>query len=107
MLPPEFSVTVGRCRDTMTLAVTGDLDLATAPRLAEHLDAIDAADGVRAVVIDLRALTFLDSSGIALLLSAARRAEREGWQLTIAGTPPQARYVIELCGLLDVLPLAA
>jgi|SRR5690348_14000614 anti-sigma B factor antagonist len=106
MLPPEFSVTVGRCRDTMTLAVTGDLDLATAPRLAEHL-AMAGGDDVRAVVLDLRGLTFLDSSGIALLLSATRRAEAEGWSLTIAGTPPQARYVIELCGLLDVLPLAA
>jgi len=107
MLPPEFSVTVGRCRDTMTLAVAGELDVASAPMLADRLAAVDAAGGVRHVVLDLRALTFLDSCGVALLLGAARRAERDGRRLTIVGTQPHPRRVLELCGLLDVLPLAA
>jgi anti-anti-sigma factor len=104
MSSPEFSVTVGRCRDTVTLAVAGDLDLATAPGLAGHLDVAGEGEA-RRVVLDLREMTFMDSSGVALLLRATRRAQAEGWELTIAGTPDQARYVIELCGLQDLLPL--
>ena len=105
MLPPDFSVTVGRHRDTIRVAAEGELDLASAPLLADHLGAVGAADA-GSVVLDLSRLTFLDSSGVALLLGLTRRAEREGWALTIADPSPQALSVLELCGLLDVLPLA-
>ena len=101
----EFSVTVGRHRDTVTLAPAGDLDLSTAPVVADHLAALAAGGEVAHVVLDLDALTFFDSTGVALLLGSWRRAEREGWALTIVNTPPEARGVLGLCGLLDVLPL--
>ena len=103
MLPTDFTVTVGRHDDTVTVMVAGELDLATAPLLADHLDAV--ADGT-AVVLDLGALTLLDSTGVALLLGATRRAAHEGRPLRITGTPPNARRVLDLCGLLDVLPLS-
>jgi anti-anti-sigma factor len=101
----EFSVTVGHHRDTVTLAPAGDLDLATAPLIADHLEALAAGGGVARVILDLDALTFFDSTGVALLLGSCRRAEREGWTLTIVNTPSPARGVLGLCGLLDVLPL--
>ena len=101
MLPTDFSVTVGRHRDVVRVAVEGELDLATVPVLAEHLEDPSA----REVVLDLRALTFLDSSGIALLLGVARRATREAWALRIVGTPDHALATLALCGLVDVLPL--
>ncbi|HEY6760082.1 MAG TPA: STAS domain-containing protein [Baekduia sp.] len=100
MLPPDFSVTVGRDGDAVRLAVAGELDLATAPLVAEHLDGVG-----RALVLDLAGVTFMDSSGVALLIEATRRAAGEGWSLSIARTPPDALAVLELCGLLDVLPL--
>jgi len=106
MLPPEFSVTVGRSGDTVTLAVAGELDLASAPLLAAHLDALGTGDCRGAVTLDIGGVAFLDSSGVALLVRVSRRAEDEGWPLRIVGTRPQARRVLEICGLLDVLPLA-
>jgi anti-anti-sigma factor len=104
--PSDFSVTVGRHRDTVTLAPAGDIDLATAPLVADHLEALAAGDDVAHVVIDLEDVTFFDSTGVALLLGGWRRAEREGWELTIVNTPPGARNVLDLCGLLEVLPLS-
>jgi anti-anti-sigma factor len=101
MLPSDFSVTVGRHRDVVRLAVEGELDLATVPVLAEHLEVAGAGE----VVLDLAALTFLDSSGIALLIGLSRRADREAWALRIVGTPDHARATLALCGLVDVLPL--
>jgi anti-anti-sigma factor len=106
MLPTDFSVSVGRHRDVVRLAVEGELDLATAPTLSAHLEAASGTPG-RAVVVDLERLTFLDSSGVALLLRAARRATAEGWTLSIVRTPAQALSVLKLCGLLDALPLDA
>src|SRR4051812_18659975 len=103
MQEPDFSVTVGRSRDAVRITVEGELDLATSPTLEAHLDA--AADWGRAIVLDLSALSFLDSSGVALLLTVSRRAATDGWMLRIVGTPRRARDVLELCGLLDVLPL--
>jgi anti-anti-sigma factor len=102
----EFSVTVGHHRDTVTVAPAGDLDLATAPLVADHLEALVAAGGeVVHVVLDLGAVTFFESTGVALLLGSWRRAVREGWALTIVNTPPGALAVLDLCDLLDVLPL--
>jgi anti-sigma B factor antagonist len=58
------------------------------------------------VVIDLRQLTFLDSTGIAALVEADSYARRDGWNLAIVKGPPQVQRVLELCGLTEVLPLA-
>ena len=104
--PSDFSVTVGRHRDTVTFAPAGDLDLATAPLVADHMEALAASGDVAHVVVDLEDVTFFDSTGVALLLGSWRRAQREGWELTIINTPPGARSVLELCGLLRLLPLS-
>jgi anti-sigma B factor antagonist len=103
--PSDFSIAVGRHRDTVTLAPAGDLDLATAPMVVDHLEALAAGGEVAHLVLDLGDVTFFDSTGVTLLLGCWRRAGREGWELTIVNTPPSARGVLDLCGLLEVLPL--
>ena len=104
--PPDFSVAVGHSRQTVTIAPAGEVDLVTAPLIADHLEAIAAGD-VRHLVLDLEGITFIDSNGVALLLGTWRRAAREGWTLTIANTPPRVAEVLDTCGLLDVLPLGS
>jgi len=101
----DFSVTVGHHRDTVTVAPAGDLDLATAPLVADHLEALATGGGVAHLVLDLGDVTFFDSTGVALLLGCWRRAEREGWELRIVDTPPYVLRVLDLCDLLDVLRL--
>jgi len=63
--------------------VSGELDLATVPRLEEALSA--APNGTR-VVIDLSTCTFLDSSGVRVLASAARAAEAVGGRTELVVT---------------------
>lgn len=60
--------------------VTGDLDLATAPRVEE---ALSSATTGRRVVVDLETCTFLDSSGLRVLSSAARALEEAGGRLDL------------------------
>jgi anti-anti-sigma factor len=68
--------------NVMRVVLRGELDLSRTLLLDSELKAVEALKP-RALVIDLRGLDFVDSSGIARLLGAKRRAMRGGWQLLI------------------------
>jgi anti-anti-sigma factor len=65
-----------------------------------------SCSGQEIVVIDLRRLTFVDSTGVAALVAADRHARRAGRSLAIVKGPAQVQRVLELCGLTEVLALA-
>ncbi|HEX6347453.1 STAS domain-containing protein, partial [Umezawaea sp.] len=85
------------------LRITGDLDLTTVDDLrAAVLHRIDGADQPRTDV-DLTGLSYLSSSGIALLLEAATAASRNGRSLTVlAGEGSTPARILELSGLSGV-----
>jgi anti-anti-sigma factor len=94
---PEFEVTVSTEDGVRVVAVSGELDVDTMPELN---DALAADDGPRATtVIDLRGLTFIDSSGVSGVLAAARRARDAGGRLVCVPGPPSVRRVFELTGV--------
>jgi anti-anti-sigma factor len=74
--------------DSAWVTVDGELDAFTAQTLRTEMSAVEAADPER-VVLDLRKVRFLDSSGLAVILGARERAMSEtGWELelVIAGS---------------------
>jgi anti-anti-sigma factor len=89
---------------TLWLCLAGELDLATPPQLEERLEL--AAVSGRRVVLDVRSLEFMDSSGLRLLVEAHDRAVRDGWSFVIRD---RLRGVVlrllEITRMLDVLPL--
>jgi anti-anti-sigma factor len=78
--------------------VLGDLDAATAGTLDAAFDDV-VGGGARRVVVDLAAVTFLDSTGLRSLLRAAANLEGAGGTLRCAPLSPQVRRVLELSGL--------
>lgn len=80
------------------LAVGGDLDLASAPRLLDDADAA-MADPTESIALDLGAVTFVDSSGLTALLRVQRNATERGIAFTLGPVPPQVRRVIDIAGL--------
>jgi anti-sigma B factor antagonist len=82
------------------VAVQGELDLATAPTLHKHLLPLEP-DGVSAVILDLRDLTFIDSTGLRALLSAFSRAD--GQRLAIVGATDAARRLFRITGTERIL----
>jgi anti-sigma B factor antagonist len=74
------------------LYVSGELDLASAPRLAEALAEL-AADPV---VVDLSGCTFLDSAGLGVLLASARALSDSGRSLRVAAVDPRILRVLEI-----------
>ena len=77
------------------VALRGELDMVTVPALEHHLEPF-ANDGVSAVLLDLRGLTFIDSSGLHALVRASERAKASGHRLILLGTRPSARRLFEL-----------
>jgi anti-anti-sigma factor len=69
-----FSVAVWAASDRIIVVPSGDLDVATVGVLARHLDLI-ASHGFDAIVIDLRGLGFIDSTGLRLLIDQTSRPD--------------------------------
>ncbi|HEX3617628.1 MAG TPA: STAS domain-containing protein [Solirubrobacteraceae bacterium] len=78
--------------------VSGELDVAVIDRLQQRLDSL-ARTG-EAVVLDLSELAFIDSSGLNVIVTTLRQAEREGWELRIdQSMTPAVLRVVRLMGL--------
>ena len=85
------------------LRLAGELDTATVPRVAHLLDA--AEQFARLIVVDLRQLTFMDSSGIHLLLDADRRAWALGHRLIVVRGPAHVDRVFTLTGASETVEI--
>lgn len=83
--------------DAAWVQVTGELDLATSPQFRQTLG--EAQRAVRMVVLDLRELCFIDSSGVHVILDAARDARRYGGRLLIVRGPAPVDRVLTLMGV--------
>ena len=102
----DFSALIekGARDDELRLVVQGEIDMLTAPPLEDELeDAIGKRPEI--LVIDLSAVTFLDSSGCNALIRGKRRAEAYAIGLELAGLSPACRRVLEIGGLLDLFTI--
>ena len=95
-LPPPFacSCTNGGL-DTAWVHVRGELDLATTPQLERTLNESQA----RLVVLDLRELAFIDSSGMHAIVRAGTRARQAGRRLVLVRVPSNVERVFTLTGI--------
>ena len=83
----------------MTVSLKGELDHHAAKDVMGKLDRLIEAGMPRELELDLGGLTFTDSSGIAVLLRAARRMGELQGAMRVVGTPAQARKVFDAAGL--------
>lgn len=92
-------------REVVRVVAAGEIDLSTVPRVDAVMRELCEA-GWRHIVLDLTEVSFLDSTGVHLVLTWARHAESDGIALTVVPGPPSVQRVFELTGLLDRLPFA-
>jgi anti-sigma B factor antagonist len=89
------------------VTVCGEVDLLTAPRLGRALEAAATTRlrcGHHRVVLDVSAVTFMDASGLRVLVSAMRRLTSSGGSLTLRCPTPEVRRLLSITGLTDFLP---
>jgi anti-sigma B factor antagonist len=97
---------LARGQEAVWVWLTGPLDLASVRDLGAGVREL-AAVGIGHVIIDLRGLTFMDSSGVDLLAALATQAKRDGWQLSLIQGAPAIRRVFALTGALSQLPFTS
>ena len=85
------------------IALAGELDLAGAGLLEDELLRVEATDAEE-IVIDLRELEFIDSTGVRLIYMADARARRGDARLAIRRGPRRVHRIFELTDLADRLP---
>ncbi len=94
-----LEIDVRHSNGTPWLAVRGELDLSEASRLEQELAAVER-NGPKTLVIDLRGLSFIDSSGLRVILEADVRARHDGRRLVLVPGPEQVHRIF-LIALLD------
>jgi anti-sigma B factor antagonist len=103
---PSFELGVDDEDGRVSFIPRGELDLATAPEVEEKLlAAVRSAD--RTVVLDLRELTFMDSTGVRTIVAAHKAADESGAELRVIrpGADNPVSRVIEISGIGDALGL--
>ena len=84
---------------TLRLLLEGELDHHGARELMDGMDRLMEQNLPSKTVLDLAGLTFMDSSGIAVILRAKRRMEAMGGNLVVVNIPKQAARVLDTAGL--------
>ena len=86
-----------------TVALTGELDLATAGEVDKELARVEATDA-ESIVLDLSGLTFMDSTGVRLVVTAHARSRADANRLTLRRGQAAVQRVMELSGVDVLLP---
>jgi anti-anti-sigma factor len=102
--PQPFAVEVQRRDGVAVVQPRGELDLVSVDMLRAALDGIE---GTERLALDLRGLSFIDSTGLQLLVALHQRAQRGGLQLTLVAPTAPVDRAIQLCGLDQELPFVA
>ena len=94
-----------RNRDGATIVTArGEVDVATAPALRDGLEeALDRDIG--SVVVDLTGVTFIDSTGLGVLIGARRRCVEAGRELRVVVAEPRILKVFEITGLTELFTI--
>ena len=83
----------------MTVVIAGELDHCAAPQIRRRLDEVLADENITHLTLDLENLTFMDSSGIGVLLGRLRRLAARGGSLSVKGMQPSVEKLFRLSGL--------
>jgi anti-sigma B factor antagonist len=99
-----FALDVHPAGPWVVVAITGELELGTAPRLRQQVVTL-VGDGHTHIVLDMSAVDFVDSIGLGVIVSALKRVRGRDGELVVAGASPRLRSLFELTRLDQVIDL--
>jgi anti-sigma B factor antagonist len=104
----ELEVTVERTTGSAdawpVVRVSGEVDIQSSPMLEETLLSV-VDEGLISVMVDLEAVSFLDSTGLSVLIGALKRCQRAGGELRIRAPQANVLRVFEITGLTELFRL--
>jgi len=100
----DFKVTVNYGADHVEMFLFGELDSYTAPDLRDAFAGVTES-GHRIVVVDMAGLSYIDSTGLGVLVAALKRLRDQRGELRLRNLTEQAHTVFEITGLLSVFTI--
>jgi anti-sigma B factor antagonist len=99
-----FDVTSEQRGDTVHLRLSGELDISSAPKVEDELARVEP-ERPELIVLDLRHLAFMDSTGLRLLIAADTRARQQDRRLAIVKGPEPVQRVFRITRLEERLEI--
>jgi len=93
----EFGLDIAGSDERTVIRVSGELDLGSAPQLEAALEA-EPARSAKSLVIDLREIVFMDSTGLRAILAAARQAREGGRRFAVTRGGEQVQRIFSVTG---------
>jgi len=87
------------------IRLQGEFDEEAADRFRAHVDALLEQGGLRDLIVVMREVTFIDSSGLGALLGRYRRLQAQGGRVLIVAPPRHVRAILELSGVPKLIPI--
>jgi anti-anti-sigma factor len=100
-----LTMTSGRSDAVHSITLSGELDLANAGEVEAELRRAEAGDA-DSIVLDLSSVSFIDSTGMRLLVAAAARSRADSNRLTLLRGGPAVQRALQLTALEGQLPFA-
>ena len=100
-----MSVHITGCGRAVTIALSGEIDHHGAKETMEAMEDAIAQQVPQKLTLDLSGVTFMDSSGIAVLLRAHRHMRQLGGTLQVTAIPSQSRRVLDAAGIGRIITL--
>lgn len=103
-----MQIATRRTGDRLFVRLSGELDLQLAATFTTEVRRqLSQSDRIKHLVLDLRGVTFIDSSGVGAIIGRYKDIRRRGDGRVVAfGSRPQVRRVLEFTGLLRLMALA-
>jgi anti-anti-sigma factor len=99
----SFTISSQRLEQGIVVAPAGDVDLATAPIVEDELRRAEESEEV--IVLDLAQVSFMDSTGLRMVITADQRARDRGGTLRIVHVPAPVRRLFDLVGIAERLEI--
>ncbi|MDO4540142.1 MAG: anti-sigma factor antagonist [Syntrophomonadaceae bacterium] len=100
-----MSYDIKNIKNGVMVRIRGELDLMTAGRLRPVLEQILRERPPTRMVFDLEHTTFIDSSGLALILGRYRQISEQGGRMFIVGVRPMVHRILDLSGVVGLIPI--
>lgn len=101
-----FDIDIAERDGSLVLTVRGEIDITTAPLLEEELGRAAATDAV-GILVDLDQVSFMDSTGLHVLIKYAASSGQTGQRFHLTRGSAQVRRLFEISGAKDYLPFLA
>lgn len=89
--------------DALTLRLKGDLDHGAAEAMRDEVDALLDDQSVRRLVLDLKGLKFMDSSGVGFVIGRYKQLVRRGGSVYVTGADARMDRIFQMSGLYEIV----